>query len=168
MVSDTNTDVMAATKEKTPGRKVILSIEDLHVWFELRRFGFGHAGSVKAVDGVTFDVHEGETIAVVGESGCGKSSLMKTILGLHKPTRGKVVFDGKDLSELNQKGMNWYRSHVGYVQQDPYGALPPFMNIQRILEEPLIIGGVRDKEARIERINRAMDEVKLTPVNDFL
>ena len=66
MVSDTNTDVIAATKEKPPGRKVILSIEDLHVWFELRLFGFGHAGSVKAVDGVTFDVHEGETIAVVG------------------------------------------------------------------------------------------------------
>ena len=168
MVSDTNTDVMAATKEKTPGRKVILSIEDLHVWFELRRFGFGHAGSVKAVDGVTFDVHEGETIAVVGESGCGKSSLMKTILGLHKPTKGKVIFDGKDLSELNTKGMHWYHSQVGYVQQDPYGALAPFMNIERILEEPLIIGGVRPREARIERIHKAMEEVKLTPVDDFL
>jgi peptide/nickel transport system ATP-binding protein len=168
MVSDTNTDVMAATKEKMPGRKVILSIEDLHVWFELRRFGFGHAGSVKAVDGVTFDVHEGETIAVVGESGCGKSSLMKTILGLHKPTKGKVIFDGKDLSELNTKGMHWYHSQVGYVQQDPYGALAPFMNIGRILEEPLIIGGVRPREARIERIHKAMEEVKLTPVDDFL
>ena len=168
MVSDTNTDVIAATKEKPPGRKVILSIEDLHVWFELRRFGFGHAGSVKAVDGVTFDVHEGETIAVVGESGCGKSSLMKTILGLHKPTKGKVIFDGKDLSELNTKGMHWYHSQVGYVQQDPYGALAPFMNIGRILEEPLIIGGVKPREARIERIHKAMEEVKLTPVDDFL
>ena len=85
------------TKEDT--RRIILSIEDLQVWFELRRFGFGHAGYVKAVDGVTFDVHEGETIAVVGESGCGKSSLMKTILALHKPTKGKIVFDDKDLSE---------------------------------------------------------------------
>src|SRR5512143_2616628 len=106
-------------------RRVVLSIEDLHVWFELRRFGFGHAGYVMAVDGVTFVVHAGEAIAVVGESGCGKSSLMKTILALYKPTRGKVVFEGEDLSELDTKGLHRYHSRVGYVQQDPYGALPP-------------------------------------------
>ena len=149
-------------------RKVILSIEDLHVWFELRHFGFGRAGHVKAVDGVTFNVHQGEAIAVVGESGCGKSSLMKTILALYKPTKGKVVFDDKDLAELDGKGLHWYHSHVGYVQQDPYGALPPFMNIERILEEPLIVGGVKNKEERSQRIRKAMDEVKLTPVEDFL
>jgi peptide/nickel transport system ATP-binding protein len=168
MISETNADVIAATKGAAQGRKVILSIEDLHVWFELRRLGFGHAGNVRAVDGVTFDVYEGETIAVVGESGCGKSSLMKTILGLHKPTKGKVIFDGKDLSQLDAKGMRWYHSQVGYVQQDPYGALAPFMNVGKILEEPLIIGGVRPREARIERIHKAMEEVKLTPVDDFL
>lgn len=150
-------------------RDVLLSIDDMHVWFELRRFGFGHAGYVKAVDGVTFDVHYKETIAVVGESGCGKSSLMKTILGLYKPTKGTIVFEGKNLSELDEKGMHWYHSHVvGYIQQDPYGALPPFMNIQRILEEPLIVGGVKDKEERIQRIHKSMEEVKLTPVDDFL
>lgn len=153
-------------KENT--RKTVLSIDDLHVWFELKRFGFGHAGYVKAVDGVTFDIHESETIAVVGESGCGKSSLMKTILALYKPTKGKIVFDNKDLSELDNKGLHWYHSHVGYVQQDPYGALAPFMTVQRILEEPLIVGGIKDKENRIQRIHKAMEEVKLTPVNDFL
>ncbi|HET6595844.1 MAG TPA: ABC transporter ATP-binding protein [Anaerolineales bacterium] len=168
MVSEPNLDVIAAAKQKAQGRKVLLSIEDLQVWFELRRFGFGHAGFVKAVDGVTFDLYEGETIAVVGESGCGKSSLMKTILGLHKPTRGKVTFDGKDLSQLSAKEKRWYHSQVGYVQQDPYGALAPFMNVEKILEEPLIIGGVKPREARIERIHKAMDEVKLTPVDDFL
>jgi peptide/nickel transport system ATP-binding protein len=150
-------------------RKTLLSIDDMHVWFELRRFGFGHAGYVKAVDGVTFDVHYKETIAVVGESGCGKSSLMKTILGLYKPTKGTIVFEGKNLTDLDEKGMHWYHSHVvGYIQQDPYGALPPFMNIQRILEEPLIVGGVKDKEERIQRIHKSMEEVKLTPVGDFL
>src|SRR5512143_992819 len=97
MVSGINPTVLEQSENKN-GRKVVLSIDDLHVWFELRRFGFGHAGFVKAVDGVTFDVHSAETIAVVGESGCGKSSLMKTILGLHKPTRGKITFEGKDLS----------------------------------------------------------------------
>ncbi len=150
------------------GRKIVLSIDNLRVWFELRRFGFGHAGYVKAVDGVTFDVHSAETIAVVGESGCGKSSLMKTILGLHKPTGGKIVFEDKDLSQLSSKEMHWYHSHVGYVQQDPYGALPPFMNIQRILEEPLIVGGVKDKQERIQRVRNAMEEVKMSPVDDFL
>ena len=104
----------------------VLQVRDLHVWFELRRFGFGHAGYVRAVDGVSFQLRAGETIAVVGESGCGKSSLMKTILGLYKPTEGKVIFDDKDIAQLNRAGMHWYHSHVGYVQQDPYGALPPF------------------------------------------
>ncbi|RIK26044.1 MAG: oligopeptide ABC transporter ATP-binding protein, partial [Chloroflexi bacterium] len=71
-------------------RQVVLAIDDLHVWFELRRFGFGHVGDVKAVDGVSFEVHAAETIAIVGESGCGKSSLMKAILGLYKPTTGSI------------------------------------------------------------------------------
>ncbi|MBV6396761.1 MAG: Oligopeptide transport ATP-binding protein OppF [Anaerolineales bacterium] len=167
-----NRETVTTTDGQTPTpdqeRKVLLSIENLRVWFELRRFGFGHAGYVKAVDGVSFDVHQAETIAVVGESGCGKSSLMKTILALYKPTEGKIVFDGKNLSELDGAGLHWYHSHVGYVQQDPYGALPPFLSVQRILEEPLIIGGVKDKEERIQRIHKAMEEVKLTPVKDFL
>jgi len=149
-------------------RQVLLNIDDLHVWFELRKFGFGRAGHVKAVDGVSFMVHAGEAIAVVGESGCGKSSLMKTILGLYKPTRGTVRFADKDLSDLDSQGMHWYHSHVGYVQQDPYGALPPFMNVRQILMEPLIIGGVRSGEERLQRVRTAMEEVKLAPVDDFL
>src|SRR5688572_692834 len=146
----------------------LLSIQDLHVWYELRRFGFGHAGYVKAVNDVSFELTEGETVAVVGESGCGKSSLMKTILGLNIPTSGEVVFDGRNLASLNSNELQAYRFKVGYVQQDPYGALPPFMTIQQILEEPLIISGVKDREQRLERIRRAMDEVKLHPSDDFL
>jgi len=146
---------------------VLLSIENLRVWFELRRWGFGHAGYVRAVDGVSFDLHHGEAIAVVGESGCGKSSLMKTILGLYKPKEGNVIFNGKNLVELDTRGMRWYRNQVGYIQQDPYGALPPFMNVRRILEEPLIVGGVRDKTERELRTRKVMEEVKMFPVEDF-
>ena len=146
----------------------ILSIRDLHVWYELRRFGFGRAGSVKAVDGVSFELAQGETVAVVGESGCGKSSLMKTILGLNIPTSGDVLFEGKNLADLGSEGLRSYRFDIGYVQQDPYGALPPFMNVQQILEEPLLISGVKDKKKRLERIRKAMDEVKLHPADDFL
>jgi peptide/nickel transport system ATP-binding protein len=146
----------------------LLAIKDLRVWYELRRFGFGHAGYVKAVDGVSFGLAEGETVAVVGESGCGKSSLMKTILGLNTPTGGDVVFDGENLSGLRGEGLRQYRFKIGYVQQDPYGALPPFMTVQRILEEPLIISGIKDKGTRLARIHKVMTEVKLHPVEDFL
>jgi peptide/nickel transport system ATP-binding protein len=156
------------TQASNDGREVLLSLRDLRVWFELRRWGFGHAGYVRAVDGVTFDVHHGEAIAVVGESGCGKSSLMKTILALYTPTEGTVVFNGKNLNELGREGTRWYRSQVGYVQQDPYGALAPFMSIQRILEEPLIIDGIKDKKERERRIRKVMEEVKLHPVEDYL
>lgn len=149
-------------------RDVLLSIQDLHVWFELRRFGFGHAGYVKAVDGVTFDLHYGETIAIVGESGCGKTSLMKTILGINKPTKGHVVFENKDISDFHTEDLRQYRSKIGYVQQDPFGALAPFMNIQRILEEPLIINGIKDAAERERRVRKVMEEVKLSPVDDFL
>ncbi|HMN12889.1 MAG TPA: ABC transporter ATP-binding protein [Bellilinea sp.] len=161
--------------EKTPQpsvpaseREVLLSVQNLHVWFELRKFGFGHAGYVRAVDDVSFDLHEGETIAVVGESGCGKTSLMKTILGLNKATKGDVLFEGKSMKDLRGEDLKKYRANVGYVQQDPYGALPPFMSVQRILEEPLIINGVPDKEERLKRIKATLAEVKMTPVEDFL
>ncbi|HTX92647.1 MAG TPA: ABC transporter ATP-binding protein [Anaerolineales bacterium] len=147
---------------------VLLSVQSLRVWFELRRFGFGIVGHVHAVDGLNFDLHQGEAIAVVGESGCGKTSLMKTILGLYKPTEGHVVFEHKNLSDMGRKGLRWYRGQVGYVQQDPFGALPPFMSVRRILEEPLIIGGVKSKEERLKRIHKVMEEVKLFPVDDFL
>lgn len=168
MTMNPESGTMEESAPQAGDRKIVLSIDDLHIWFELRRFGFGHAGYVKAVDGVTFDVHKAETIAVVGESGCGKSSLMKAVLGLHKPTSGKIVFEDKNISELNAKEKHWYHSNVGYVQQDPYGALPPFMDVQRILEEPLIVSGVKDREERVQRVRNVMEEVKLSPVADFL
>ena len=146
----------------------LLELNDLHVWFELKRFGFGHAGYVRAVDGVEFDMHSQETIAIVGESGCGKTSLMKTILGLYEPIKGEVVFDGKSLSDFDADETRWYHSQVGYVQQDPFGALAPFMTIRRILEEPLICNGVKDEDERNERIRKVMEEVKLSPVDDYL
>lgn len=146
----------------------LLSVVDLHVWFELRRFGFGHAGYVRAVDGVSFDLDGGESIAIVGESGSGKTTLMKAILALNEPVRGRIEFEGKRLSELDTDGLRWYREQVGFVQQDPYGALAPFMTVQQILEEPLIIHGVKNPAERVERVRQAMQEVRLSPVGDFL
>ncbi len=158
------------SEEQVPNTKEnqLLSIRDLKVYFELRRFGFGRAGLVHAVDGISFDLESGEAIAIVGESGCGKSSLMKTILALYKPTSGKITFDQHDLSKVSTKDLQWYRSRIGYIQQDPYGALAPFMTVRRILEEPLIIGGVKNKREREERIRKGLEEVKLFPVDDYL
>jgi peptide/nickel transport system ATP-binding protein len=160
------TEVQAGAQPGSNG--ALLTIDALKVWFELRRFGFGHAGFVRAVDDVSFKVKYSEAIAVVGESGCGKSSLMKTILGLYKPTEGHVLYQDQDLTTMDTKRLKWYRTQVGYVQQDPYGALPPFMSVQKILSEPLVIGGVTDKAEIAERIERVMTEVKMTPVSDFL
>ncbi|MEM8862906.1 MAG: ATP-binding cassette domain-containing protein, partial [Chloroflexota bacterium] len=120
----------------------MLKVDDLHVWYELKRFGFGHAGYVRAVDGVSFELKAGESLACVGESGCGKSSLMKTILRLNKPTKGHIDFKGINVGELAGPGLKDYRSKVGFIQQDPFGALAPFMTIHQILEEPLIINGM--------------------------
>ena len=164
-----NTDVLTASAPETESeRPPLLALKNLRLWFELRKFGFGHAGYVHAVDDVTFDVEYGEAIAVVGESGCGKSSLMRAILGLYKATGGTAFFEGKDINKYTPTQMKWYRSKVGYVQQDPYGALAPFMSVRRILEEPLIIGGISNKQERADRIVKALEEVKMTPVGDFL
>lgn len=146
----------------------LLQIQDLHIWYELKRFGFGHAGYVRAVDGVSFDLKQGEAIACVGESGCGKSSLMKAILGLNWPTKGDVIFDNTPLTEVKGEDLRLFRAKIGYVQQDPFGALPPFMTIQRILEEPMIINGIKEKEERLQRIHKTLEEVKLTPVEEVL
>lgn len=152
----------------TPKGQPLLIIDDLHVWYELKRFGFGHAGYVRAVDGVNFELARGEAIACVGESGCGKSSLMKAILGLNWPTEGDIIFDNTSLNSVKGEELREYRAKIGYVQQDPFGALPPFMNIQRILEEPMVINGIKDKAERLRRIHKILEEVKLTPVGEVL
>jgi peptide/nickel transport system ATP-binding protein len=147
---------------------VLLSIQDLRVWFELRRFGFGHAGDVHAVDGVSFDLHNSEAIGIVGESGCGKSSLMKTILGLYHPTKGNILFNGENVGNMKPDALKAYRSHVGYIQQDPYGAMAPFMSVQKILEEPMVVNGIKDPKERLDRIKKILEEVKVFPVEDFI
>ncbi|MBB3190981.1 ABC transporter ATP-binding protein [Halomonas cerina] len=146
----------------------LIAARDLHTWFELRQWGFLRVGAVRAVDGVEFALAPGEAVAFVGESGCGKSSLARTLLGLHRPTRGEVRFAGRSLGDLEGRALKAYRAEVGYVQQDPYGALPPFLDVRRILAEPLIVHGVRDRAKRERRIRAALEEVRLSPAEAFL
>jgi peptide/nickel transport system ATP-binding protein len=156
------------TIASSPRGDPLLAVKNLRTEFELRRWVFARSGFVRAVDEVSFELRRGEAIAVVGESGCGKSSLAKTILGLYRPTQGEVIFEGKGLAGLNGRDLRWYRSQVGYVQQDPYGALPPFMPVRRILEEPLIVNNFGSKTERERRIREVLEEVRLTPVEDVL
>jgi peptide/nickel transport system ATP-binding protein len=146
---------------------VLLSVRDIHTWFELRRWVFARVGFVRAVDGVSFDLKRGEAVAVVGESGCGKSTLARTILGLYPPTQGEIHFGGKKLIGKDLRAARWYRREVGYVQQDPYGALLPFMDVGRILAEPLLVHGVKDEAEQTRRIDQALEAVKLTPVEEY-
>jgi peptide/nickel transport system ATP-binding protein len=145
----------------------LLSIKNLQTYFELKRWGFLHAGYVRAVDGVSFDLQKGEAITIVGESGSGKTTLLRTILGLAKPTGGEMLFAGRKLNLQNPRDISWLRRQIGFVQQDPYGALASFMNVSRILREPLIVNKVDQKEQG-QRIRESLEEVRLIPVDDFL
>ncbi|HHT43087.1 MAG TPA: ABC transporter ATP-binding protein [Firmicutes bacterium] len=156
------------TQEQPREQKPVLRVENLHTWFEVRRMGFFKAGDVRALDGVSFELYAGETISIVGESGCGKSTLAKTILGIHHPTSGKIYFEDEDISTFDKEGWKKYRSNIGYIMQDPYGALPPFMSVKRILEEPMKINGIKDKKEQARRIRQVLEEVKLAPIEDFL
>ena len=145
----------------------LLSVKDLRTWFELKRWGFISAGFVKAVDGVSFELKKGEGVTVVGESGSGKTTLLRTLLGLAMATGGEMYFAGRKIDSSNAHDITWLRCQVGFVQQDPYGALPPFMSVQRILREPLVINKIRKAE-HTQRIREALEEVRLIPVDDFL
>src|ERR1700758_2699952 len=107
--------------------------------FRTRRGLVGAAGVVRAVDGVSFSIEGGRTLGVVGESGCGKTTTAKLVLGLEQPTGGDIRFEGRDLRSLDGAGRRHYRKSVQAVFQDPYASLSPRMRIAAIIAEPLVI-----------------------------
>ncbi|MCX8184101.1 MAG: ABC transporter ATP-binding protein [Crenarchaeota archaeon] len=147
---------------------ILLKVVDLRKYFEIKRGLFSKPLVVKAVDGVSFELKEGEAISLVGESGSGKTTLAKTILRLYEPTDGTLFFNGKDITHLNTKNLMWYRKTVQLVQQDPFGSLPYFLTIREILEEPLRIHKVGDERSRDELVRKALENVRLLPADDFL
>ncbi len=124
-------------------KKKILEVRDLKKYFPLGKGKLtDDKPCVKAVDGITFDLYEGETLGLVGESGCGKSSLGRTILRLHEPTSGEVLFEGENILTKNKKEMRKLREEMQFIFQDPYSSLNPRMNVFNILSEPLIAHGI--------------------------
>jgi len=118
---------------------------------------------VKAVDGVSFDIREGETLGLVGESGCGKSTVGRCILRLHEPTSGEVIFEGKNLVGLPDREMQALRREMQIIFQDPYASLNPRLSILSIVSEPLKIHGVSSKQDRQDRVADLLSKVGLDP-----
>jgi oligopeptide transport system ATP-binding protein len=120
-------------------------------------------GAVKAVDGVDFVVAPGETLALVGESGCGKSTTGRLVLRLIEPSAGEVVFDGRDLLSLERGALRALRREMQIIFQDPYASLNPRMTVREILDEPLRLHGLGDSATRARRIEALLAEVGLAP-----
>ena len=120
-------------------------------------------GAVHAVDGVSFDIHKGETLGLVGESGCGKSTAGRTILRLYKPTDGHVYYDGTDLASLSDREMRAMRRKLQIIFQDPYASLNPRMTVADIVGEPLVVHKVANGKEVQERVQELLGLVGLNP-----
>ncbi len=118
---------------------------------------------VRAVDDISFDILSGETLGLVGESGCGKSTVGRCLIRLHEPTSGDILFEGKNLVGLPKRDMQQLRSEMQIIFQDPYASLNPRMSIRSIVAEPLKIHGVSDKNERKERVADLLNKVGLDP-----
>ena len=120
-------------------KKVLLHVENLKAYYPVHSGMLGKTAYVKALDGVTFDVFEGEAFGIVGESGCGKSTLSKVICRLQDSTSGEIYFDGKKISDYNSRQMREIHKGMQMVFQDPYASLNPRMSVRDIIAEPIII-----------------------------
>lgn len=128
----------------------------------LKKFFNVAAGTLHAVDDVTFTIEPGKTLGVVGESGCGKSTTGRAILRLLEPTSGEVIFDGVDVLKLNKKEMRKKRQEMQLIFQDPFSSLNPRMTVSETIEEPLKLSGmIPDKDQRFTRVLELMDRVGL-------
>ncbi|NEW07908.1 dipeptide ABC transporter ATP-binding protein [Paenibacillus sp. SYP-B3998] len=143
--------------------KHVLEVQHLKTYFPIRT-GFLQSvtGYVKAVDDISFNVREGETFGIVGESGCGKSTAGRSILRLIEPTEGKVVFDGNDVAKATDSQLRAMRRHMQIVFQDPFASLNPRHSVRRILEEPYIVHGIASGKELSERVLDLMNVVGLS------
>ena len=147
------------------GNNILLEVDDLRMWFPITR-GIviqRHVGDIKAVDGLSFFIRRGETLGLVGESGCGKSTTGRAILQLYRPTGGNVVFDGTNLGHLKGEKMRQMRRRMQMIFQDPYASLNPRMTVGNIIGEPLEVHDIMRGKKRRERVQELLKVVGLNP-----
>ncbi len=150
---------------ESSGNGALLSVKELHKHFPIRKGILVErtVGQVKAVDGVSFDISEGETLGLVGESGSGKSTTGYCVLQLIKPTSGSIRFMGQELTEIGREELRHMRREMQIVFQDPYASLDPRMTVGGIVAEPLEVHGIGTRRSRTETVRRLLDIVGFNP-----
>lgn len=144
-------------------KKPVLKIEDLKVYFQIGGGFLKKKDIVKAVDGISFEIYEGETFGLVGESGCGKSTTGRAIVKINTPTAGKIYINGKDITTIKGKELKQFKRDVQMIFQDPYASLNPRMTVGEIIREPMDIHNIGTKEEREKRVRELLEIVGLKP-----
>jgi oligopeptide/dipeptide ABC transporter ATP-binding protein len=148
---------------KNKNNSIILRLEDVKKYFPIRRGFFQHiVGWVKAVDGVSFEIEQGKTMGLVGESGCGKSTVARLILKLLESDDGKIIFEDRDISRFSERKMKPFRKEIQIIFQDPFGSLNPRMTIGQCIEEGIRISGVKHASRRKERLEDLLKMVGMS------
>jgi oligopeptide/dipeptide ABC transporter ATP-binding protein len=159
------TAVSAAGPTAAPGGSALLEVRHLVQEFVLRDYGGTKGGVLQAVSDVSFEVHAGETLGIVGETGSGKSTLARSVIQAPPPKHGEVIFEGKDLIGLSRRAMKPVRRDLQMVFQDPFTSLDPKWTVSRIVAEPLVAYGIGSRAERRARVDSLLDLVGLDPAS---